>query len=425
MTVLAWLAWGAFCVAAGWWWSRRGLTGDDGISAVMRQGQAQQQEELFRVRGALDAAIRQSMALQGQVQRDAAVQVTEALMRVRSDLGEVLTGRLHDGLRSVEGSLTVMQERQSQSLLQLGERVVAQLREMQKDNALALEVMRATVDEKLTGTLQARLGESFRLVGAQLEQVHQGLGEVRALADGVGDLRKVLLNVKTRGALGEAQLEALLTQVLPLQQLERNVATIPGSADRVEFAVRLPAADGRGFVLLPVDAKFPTEDHARLLDALDEGDAAGAAEARKALKRRVLLEAEAIHRKYVRPPHTTDFAILFVPTEGLFAELVRTPAVVEEMQQRWRVMLAGPTTLCALLASVNMGLRTWALERRSTEVWEVLGAVKAEFGRFGEALDAVKRKLTEAASRLDETQTRSRVLQRRLSDVEEGPVSLP
>ncbi len=310
---------------------------------------------------------------------------------------------------------------------QLGERFEAlrantdqRLRELQADTERKLEHMRLTVDEKLHATLEQRLGESFRQVAERLEQVHSGLGEMRALAQGVGDLQRVFSNVKSRGVLGEIALAALIEQVLAPEQYATHVETVPGSGARVEFALRLPG-DGQGPLWLPIDAKFPREDYERLLDAQDIADKAAAEAAAKALEARLREEARSIRAKYVAAPHTTDFAILFLPTEGLYAEALRRPGLMEALQREQRVMLAGPTTLLALLNSLQMGFRTLALQQRSTEVWKVLGAVKTEFGRFGEVLGRLRKKLDEAGNTLGAAQTRTRAMERQLDAVQALP----
>lgn len=292
---------------------------------------------------------------------------------------------------------------------------------LQQGNDTRLEQMRATVEEKLQSALEARLGESFRLVSERLEQVHRGLGEMQALAQGVGDLKRVLSNVKTRGMLGEMQLGALLEQVLAPDQYERNVRTRPGSKDAVEFAVKLPGKSEGRPVWLPIDAKFPTQDYERLLAAHDTGDKDAVEVAARALEQRIRLEARTIREKYVEAPHTTDFAILFLPTEGLFAEVLRRPGLTEALNRDLRVVIAGPTTLFAMLNSLQMGFRTLALERRSAEVWQVLGAVKSEFGKFGDVLNRLKGQLATASKTIEDAQSRTRQMQRKLLDVESLP----
>lgn len=298
-----------------------------------------------------------------------------------------------------------------------------QLGDIRKDNGEQLERMRLTVDEKLQGTLEKRLGESFSLVSARLEQVYKGLGEMQVLASGVGDLKKVLTNVKTRGTWGEVQLGALLEQVLTQEQYEANVATCKGSSERVEYAVRLPGRDDSDNtpVWLPIDAKFPVEDYQRLLEAQDQADADAAESAAKQLEIRIRQCANDISRKYVSPPDTTDFAILFLPTEGLFAEVLRRPGLAEALQREQRVMIAGPTTLWSLLNSLQMGFRTLAIQKRSGEVWQLLSAVKTEWSKYGEALEKVQKKLQEASNSVEQAQTRTRAIGRKLKTVQELP----
>ena len=305
---------------------------------------------------------------------------------------------------------------------QLREAVEARLTAIQKDNADKLEQMRATVDDKLHQTLETRLGEAFKLVSERLEQVHVGLGEMKSLAAGVGDLKRVLTNVKTRGAWGEVQLGNLLEELFTADQYTVNATTREDADERVEFAIRLPGRDGAGdSVLLPIDAKFPQEDYQRLLDAQDRGDAAAVADAASALEARVRQEARKIRDKYINPPVTTDFAILFLPTEGLFAEVLRRPGLHDGVLQSHRVFIAGPTTLAATLTCLQLGFRTLAIEKRSSEVWEVLGAVKTEFGKFAEVLDKVHKKLQEAGNTIEDAQKRSRVMSRKLKAVEALP----
>jgi DNA recombination protein RmuC len=296
----------------------------------------------------------------------------------------------------------------------------ARLERIRADNAEKLEQVRATVDEKLQGVLEQRLGESFRLVSERLEQVHRGLGEMQTLASGVGDLKKVLSNVKVRGTWGEVQLGNLLEQVLAPEQYAANVTTNEFSGHRVEFAIRLPGGD-LGEVLLPIDAKFPQEDYQRLVEAQERGDAAGMDAALRQLEQRVRASASDICTKYLNPPRTTDFAILFLPTEGLYAEVVRRPGLMDTLQRESRVVLAGPTTLCALLNSLQMGFRTLAVEQRTSEVWTVLGAVKTEFGKFGAVLEKVQKKLAEASRQMDHAGVRTRAIERRLREVEALP----
>jgi DNA recombination protein RmuC len=315
--------------------------------------------------------------------------------------------------------LRALSQSNDQRMAEVRTTVEQRLTAIQLDNEKKLEQMRATVDEKLHATLEQRLGESFKQVADRLEQVHRGLGEMQLLAKDVGSLNRVLTNVKTRGIFGEVQLAGLLEQVFTPEQYGVNVETVPGSGARVEFAIKLPGRrDDSAPLWLPIDAKFPREDYERLLDAQERADAPGAEAAGKAIEQRLRAEAKTIREKYVAPPHTTEFAILFVPTEGLYAEALRRPGLMEALQREYRVTLAGPTTLLATLSSLQMGFRTLALEKRSAEVWEVLGAVKTEFGKFGEVLAKTKKKLDEASSTIDLAQTRTNVMARKLKSVE-------
>jgi DNA recombination protein RmuC len=297
----------------------------------------------------------------------------------------------------------------------------ARLQSLQAGNEAKLDQMRATVEEKLQTTLETRLGESFRLVSERLEQVHQGLGEMQSLAAGVGDLKRVLGNVKVRGTFGEAQLGSLLEQVLLPDQYAINQPTRPGSGERVDFAVRMPGRGGGETVWLPIDAKFPSEDYERLQLAQEQGDAAAVEEAARALEARIKLEARSIRDKYVEPPFTTDFAILFVPSESLFAEILRRPGLVDTLNRERRVVIAGPTTLYAMLNTLQMGFRTLAIEQRSAEVWRLLGAVKTEFMRFGEWLARVREQVRTVSNSLDAADTRQRQMQKALKEVEALP----
>jgi len=320
--------------------------------------------------------------------------------------------------------LSGMSESNARRMSEIRETLAAQLAQLQTSNAAKLDEMRATVDEKLQTTLQARLGESFKQVADRLEQVHKGLGEMQTLAQGVGDLKHLLTNVKARGIFGEAQLASLLEQVFVVDQYAAQVATRPGSKNVVDFAIKLPGKSEHGEPLwLPIDAKFPNEDYERLLDAQGRADVLGAEAAGKALEARIRLEAKSIAEKYVEPPHTTDFAILFLPTEGLYAEVLRRPGLMESLQREHRITLAGPTTLLAMLSSLQMGFRTLALEKRSSEVWQVLGAVKTEFGKFGDVLARVKSQTETVLKTIDNAETRSRAMGRALRQVEALPES--
>ena len=318
--------------------------------------------------------------------------------------------------------LASLSESNARRMAEVRTTLEAQLAQLQQTNAAKLDEMRATVDEKLQTTLHARLGESFKQVAERLEQVHKGLGEMQTLAAGVGDLKHLLSNVKTRGMFGEAQLAALLEQVFVPDQYAAQVATRPGSKNVVDFAIRLPGQSDDGAPLwLPIDAKFPNEDYERLLDAQQRADAPAAEAAARALEARIRIEARSIAEKYVEPPHTTDFAILFLPTEGLYAEVLRRPGLMEALQREHRVTLAGPTTLLAMLSSLQMGFRTLALEKRSSEVWQVLGAVKTEFGKFGDVLARVKSQTETVLNTLSSAEVRSRAMGRVLRQVEALP----
>ena len=382
--------------------------------AQLQQLLLTQQAEAARTANTqLGALVQQLQQLQKGV-ADTLVQQVGALSQSSTQTLQSLQQQLGERFEALRAST-------DQRHAEMRATVEQRLRELQSDNEKKLEQMRLTVDEKLHATLEQRLGESFRQVAERLEQVHTGLGEMRSLAQGVGDLKRVFSNVKSRGLFGEIQLAGLLEQVFTPEQYGVNVETVPGSGARVEYAVRLPG-DGDGPLWLPIDAKFPREDYERLLEAQDSADKPAAEAAAKALELRLRDEARTIRAKYVAAPYTTDFAILFLPTEGLYAEALRRPGLVEALQREQRVMLAGPTTLLALLNSLQMGFRTLALQQRSTEVWKVLGAVKTEFGKFGDVLAKVRRKLDEAGSTLGAAETRTRVMGRQLKAVEALPV---
>jgi DNA recombination protein RmuC len=364
-----------------------------------------------------DTGLRDKLdALRGDSERIERV-LREEQRAARTELAETLD-RLGGQLRL---SLSTLTADNQQRLAEVRATLDGQLKALQTDNAAQLEKMRATVDEKLQATLETRLSSSFKQIAERLEAVQRGLGEMQSLATGVGDLKRVLSNVKTRGTFGEVRLGALLEQVLTPEQYAANVATVPGSDERVEYAIRLPGADREAQVWLPIDAKFPVEDYQRLLDAQEQADGEAANAAVTALQRRVEGEAKTIHDKYVAPPHTTDFALLFLPTEGLYAEVIRHPGLFEKLQRDHHVTVAGPTTLAAILNALQMGFRTLAIERRSSEVWQILGAVKTEFGKFGDVLDKVKKKLDEAGKHIDATGVRTRAIERRLRGVESLP----
>jgi DNA recombination protein RmuC len=393
-------------------------------------------------RQTLDAGLRDVQRSIVQLERELRDELArgrqEAVAAARGDREEqaLSLGRLSQALAGELGRLGELQAQQLESFAQQLSRLTSsneqrfdslrlaietRLSLLQGDNARKLEEIRQTVDEKLHATLEQRLGDSFRLVSDRLEQVHRGLGEMQTLATGVGDLKRVLSNVKARGTWGEVQLDALLDQLLTGEQYARNVATRPNGNERVEFAIRLPGADEQRPVWLPIDAKFPLEDYQRLVDAQERSDTAALDLAMRALEGRLRDEARKIRDKYVEPPHTTDFAILYLPTEGLYAEVLRRPGLADGLQRELRVCVAGPTTLAALLNSLQMGFRTLAIERRSSEVWAVLAAVKTEFGRFGEILEATRRKLEQASRSIESAGVRTRQIERKLKDVEALP----
>ncbi|MGZ9075811.1 MAG: DNA recombination protein RmuC [Burkholderiaceae bacterium] len=371
----------------------------------------------------LDALLHDNERLERELR--AAVDSTSG--QIRLETGARLS-ELHTSLVQQMTGLTGLQGQQLADLtrriqLDLGEvrgTLHSQLTSLQQGNERKLDQMRETVEEKLQTTLEARLGESFRMVSDRLEQVHKGLGEMQALASGVGDLKRMLTNVKSRGTYGEVQLATLLEQVLLVDQYERNVATRPQSTERVEFAIRMPGRDGSP-CWLPIDAKFPVEDYDRLLAAVEIGDAIALEAAGKALERSIKVQARMIRDKYVESPHTTDFAIMFLPTEGLFAEVLRRPGLADHLHRECRTVIAGPTTLFAMLNSLQMGFRTLALERRSAEVWQVLGAVKTEFSKFGEVLATLHRQLLTASDTIDSAQRRSIQMSKALKSVEALP----
>jgi len=335
----------------------------------------------------------------------------------REDLSRAL-GTFSQTLSAQMGTIATVQNAQFETLRQAVEQ---RLERIQQDNAMKLEQMRQTVDEKLHATLEQRLSASFQQVSERLELVHKGLGEMQALAVGVGDLKRVLTNVKTRGTWGEVQLGALLEQLLVPEQYARNVETLAGTGRRVEFAIRLPGREGQEQVWLPIDSKFPADIYERLVAAQERADPLAAEEAGKALEARFKAEAKRIRESYVEPPATTDFAIMFVPTEGLYAEIARRPGLAESVQREQRVTLAGPTNLAMMVNSLQMGFRTLAIEQRASEVWQLLSAVKSEFGRFGEVLARTKAQLQTVANSIGDAEVRTRQMARKLKDVETLP----
>ncbi|MCX6108525.1 MAG: DNA recombination protein RmuC [Proteobacteria bacterium] len=355
-------------------------------------------------------------AIRAQIAGDAALsrrETSATLGELRSQLDAIRIQVAGDAQNSRQESSTRMGE--------LRLTVERQLAAMQNDNSQKLEKMRQTVEEKLEGTLERRLGASFKHVSDRLEEVHRGLGEMQTLAVGVGDLKRVMANVKTRGIWGEIQLGALLEQILSPEQFSTNVLTKKDGTGRVEFAIKMPGRDGQesGFIWLPIDAKFPMDTYHRLVDAQDRADGEACEQAFRQLESFIKQSAKDISEKYVGPPETTDFAIMYLPTEGLFAEVARRPALVEVIQRDHRVIIAGPTTLAALLNSLQMGFRTLAIQQRSSQVWGILGAVKAEFSTFADTLDKVQKKLDEAGKSIGAAQTRTRVISRKLKKVED------
>ncbi len=406
-------------------WQRAGRKEDslepafNAVQSALERVERELRQEMARARQEAAAAARGDREEQAQ----ALDRLAKTLSAQVGQLG-TLQGQQLEAFAAQLARLTQSNE---QRFEQLRQSVEARLGAMQNDNASKLEEMRKTVDEKLHATLEQRLGDSFKLVSERLELVHKGLGEMQNLAAGVGDLKKVLTNVKTRGTWGEVQLEALLDQVLTAEQYEKNVITRPGSNERVEFAIRLPGGEMGGNdqkpVWLPIDAKFPMEDYQRLIEAQERAEPVAVELAAKALEQRLRLEAKTIREKYVEPPFTTDFAILYLPTEGLYAEALRRAGLADSLQRDYRISIAGPTTLAALLNSLQMGFRTLAIEKRSSEVWGVLGAIKTEFGKFGEALDATRKKLEQATKSIESAGVRTRQIERKLKGVEALPAA--
>jgi len=384
----------------------------------------------LRVR--LEALAAQNERLERELRADLALARSESAQAASASRGELsssltqFTQALQNQLATNAGvqneRLATLARSSEQSLEAVRSSVEQRLEALRSDNAHKLDQMRATVDERLQATLEQRLGESFKLVSDRLDQVHKGLGEMHSLAAGVGDLKRVLVNVKTRGGWGEVQLGTLLDEMLAPGQYARNVATRPGEDARVEYAIRFPGRGEDGTPCwLPIDAKFPLEDYQRLQEAIERVDVAAVEASRRSLEEFFKAEARKIRDKYIEPPHTTDFAILFVPTEGLYAEALSRPGLADCLQRDFRVMLAGPSNLMAFLNSLQLGFRTLAIEQRSTEVWRVLGAVKTEFGKFGELLAKTKERLDAVGKTLDEAGRKSTTIAKRLRDVEALP----
>jgi DNA recombination protein RmuC len=407
-------------------------------------------EEVAAVQKATTETVLQIIAEMGKAQQERLAEVegrikelTEAnrgdLEKIRATLAEQLKNLQtsneskldqlrqvqKERLEALEARVREVLESNRQGLEKVRVGLDDRLKILQEGNEKKLDQMRQTVDEKLQSTLEKRLGESFKLVSERLESVQRGLGEMQSLATGVGDLKRVLTNVKTRGTWGEVQLGAILEQILTPEQYEKNVKTREHSQDMVEYAIKLPGSgrDADSIVWLPIDSKFPQEDYQRLLLAAEAADCDAVEKATAALVRAILLNAKEISSKYLNPPRTTDFAIMFLPTEGLYAEILRQPGLTEKLQQEHRVVIVGPTTLSATLSSLRMGFRTLAIEKRSSEVWEVLSAVKTEFGKFGEVLSRVKKQLKSAANTIDATEVRTRQMANKLKSVEELPAT--
>ena len=379
-------------------------------------------EDIIReeFRTSRDEAMQSARSLREELaatQKDAHVTLIQAISEMNKSQ--------KDSLAAIEQRLMGLSETNETRLGGLRDTLDSKMKALQESNDRKLDQMRQTVDEKLQSTLEKRLGESFKIVSERLEAVQRGLGEMQNLATGVGDLKRVLTNVKARGTWGEVQLGAILEQLLTPDQYEKNVKVRPSSGEVVEFAIRLPGtgSEASANVWLPIDAKFPQEDYQRLVQASEAADTNAVEQSLKALTRAIENSARDISEKYIEPPATTDFAILFLPTEGLYAEVLRQPGLLEKLQDTYRVVVAGPTTLSAILNSLRMGFRTLAIEKRSSEVWQVLAAVKTEFGKFGDVLDKVKRQLETASGTIDETGVRTRAMERKLRDVEALPES--
>lgn len=409
--VVAWIAAGGSLVAVVLLMIlllRRPSSASERVEPILRQELAANRTEASDAARSLRSEV--SEGLKG---------ATDTLVKTVGELGQAQRARLDEASAKIQH----LSDSNARDLQKVRTLLDERLRALQESNEKKLDQMRQTVDEKLQSTLERRLTESFQVVSKSLEAVQRGLGEMQSLATGVGDLKRALTNVKTRGTWGEVQLGALLEDMLTPGQFERNVQPKPGSREIVEFAIRLPGRDDHpdSVVWLPIDAKFPQEDYQRVLDASEAGDAERLKQATDALARSIQASAKEIHDKYVSPPHTTDFAILFLPTEGLYAEFLRHPGRMEELQRTYRVVVAGPTTLSALLTSLRVGFQTLAIEQRSSEVWRILAAVKTEFGKFGDVLAKVKKQLQTAANTIDKTGVRTRAMERKLRAVEALP----
>lgn len=395
------------------------------VILVLRYHRLEQNcRELKKQNGILEEAIHNEMLQTRQEHTIMMQNLREENFRQAAHFNEVILNRLNENFQSQMGQLGIFSE-QTVNLTEMNERKLEQVRasveqnlqKLQADNNMKLEAIRETVDEKLNRTLEKRLGESFRLVSERLETVHRGIGQMQTLAAGVGDLKRVLSNIKVRGIWGEIQLERLLSEILTAEQYGVNIATKPNSNERVEFAIRLPGRGDQAQVWLPIDAKFPQEDYQRLQDAYEIGDNEAIDKYRKALAIRIKEEGKMIAQKYLQVPYTTEFGILFLPVESLYAEVLRIPGLCDEIMREYRVVLTGPTTLAALLNSLQIGFRTLAIEQCSADVWKLLETVKQEFGKFGDLLEKTQKKLQEAGKSIEVAARKSRTIERKLKDV--------
>ena len=346
---------------------------------------------------------------------EASKNLNDRMVRVEAIVGTITKG-VHDGFRDNRQEIAT-------NLQTIQKTMDTRVRDLQNDNAKKLEEMRLTVDEKLQASVEKRFNESFKTISEQLTSVYKGLGEMKNLATGVGDLKKVMEGVKTRGIYGEVQLSSIISDILSPNQYCENISTKPGSADRVEFAIKMPGRDENHETFLPIDSKFPVENYSRLIAAYDLGNKADILTYQKALATDVKEQAKKIFTKYIEPPYTTDFGMMFVPTESLYAEILRIPGLSDEIRQKYNISITSPSTLPVTLSGLLMGFRTVAIEKRSSEVWQVLGAVKTQFSKFGDLLEATKKKLQESANKIDAAATTSRQIERRLKDVESLPAS--
>ena len=346
---------------------------------------------------------------------EASKNLNDRMVRVEAIVGTITKG-VHDGFRDNRQEIAT-------NLQTIQKTMDTRVRDLQNDNAKKLEEMRLTVDEKLQASVEKRFNESFKTISEQLTSVYKGLGEMKNLATGVGDLKKVMEGVKTRGIYGEVQLSSIISDILSPNQYCENISTKPGSADRVEFAVKMPGRDENHETFLPIDSKFPVENYSRLIAAYDLGNKSDILTYQKALATDVKEQAKKIFTKYIEPPYTTDFGMMFVPTESLYAEILRIPGLSDEIRQKYNISITSPSTLPVTLSGLLMGFRTVAIEKRSSEVWQVLGAVKTQFSKFGDLLEATKKKLQESANKIDAAATTSRQIERRLKDVESLPAS--